>query len=259
MLQRKRCSAVALVLLSSAAVARAQSVSANPPGPALISHNADLPSAPEPQTSSSQSPTPQADPKQQHPTSPSLQDLGLSPDQTRADLDAQHRLDRRTHDLKVHQTLGLITLAPIAAACLTSGLAPPDPRSGNNEVGRDIHVALGSASVALYGATAWYAIKAPRMQGQGPTKGGIKLHKYLVAIHAPGMLLTPILGAMAYNQAANGQKVTGIASAHGAVALITAGTYAASIVAVSWPIRWPGHHTGTTAVASTATGSAGMN
>ena len=162
--------------------------------------------------------------------------------QTRADLDAQHRLDRRTHDLKVHQTLGLITLAPIAAACLSSGLAPADPRSSNNETGRDIHIALGSLSVAMYSATAWYAIKAPRMPGQGPTKGGIKLHKYLVAIHAPGMVLTPILGAMAYNQAANGQKVSGIASAHGAVALITAGAYVASIVAVSWPIRFPGHH-----------------
>ena len=76
---------------------------------------------------------------------------------------------------------------------------------------------------------------------RGPAKGGIKIHKYLIAIHAPGMILTPILGAMAYNQAADGHKVTGIASTHGAVALITAGTYAASIVAVSWPIHFPHH------------------
>lgn len=221
-----------------ASTARGQAVPSVGP-PRLESRaSADLPSAPEPQTPSQTAPQQKPQPS----TPPSLQDLGISPDQARADRDEQRRLDVRSHDLKVHQTLGLITLAPIAAACLTSGLAPPDPRSGNNEIGRDVHVALGSASVALYGATAWYAIKAPRIAGQGPTKGGIRIHKYLVAIHAPGMILTPILGAMAYNQAANGQKVTGIASAHGAVALITAGSYAASILAVSWPIHFPGHH-----------------
>ena len=51
------------------------------------------------------------------------------------------------------------------------------------------------------------------------------------------MLLTPILGAMAYNQINSGQKVHGIASAHGAVAIVTAASYGAAIVAVSWPIH----------------------
>jgi len=171
---------------------------------------------------------------------PSLADLGLSPDQTRADPDAQARLDRRTHDLKVHQTLGIVTLAPLAAACITSALAPPDPRNGSgNTTGRDIHVSLGSLSVAMYGATAYYAIKAPRIPGEGPAKGGIKLHKYLIYIHAPGMLLTPILGAMAFNQAADGEKVHGIASAHAAVAWTTVASYSAAILAVSWPIHLP--------------------
>lgn len=172
---------------------------------------------------------------------PSLSDLGLPADQTKPDPDAQHRLDVRTHDLKVHQELGLITLAPLAAACITSALAPPDPRngSGGNTTGRDIHVSLGSLSVAMYGATAYYAIKAPRIPGVGPTKGGIKLHKYLIYIHGPGMVLTPILGAMAFNQAAAGEKVHGIASAHAAVAWTTVASYSAAIVAVSWPIHFP--------------------
>lgn len=252
MLFTLRDRALVLALLAPPFSAFAHSQTATPQ-PSLTARTNDLPSAPEPQSSSSQ----QNQQKPGQPTAPTLGDLGLTPEQTRADLDAQHRLDRRTHDLKVHQTLGLITLAPIAAACLTSGLAPPDPRSGNNDVGRDIHVALGSASVLLYGGTAWYAIKAPRIPGQGPTKGGIKLHKYLVAIHAPGMVLTPILGAMAYNQAANGQKVSGIASAHGAVALITAGAYVASIVAVSWPIHLPGHHSDTTTTISSPSTTSG--
>lgn len=180
-------------------------------------------------------------PVDQSPQAPSLSDLGLPSDQTKPDPDAQHRLDVRTHDLKVHQELGIITLAPLAAACLTSALAPPDPRngSGGNTTGRDIHVSLGSLSVAMYGATAYYAIKAPRIPGEGPTKGAIKLHKYLIYIHAPGMLLTPILGAMAFNQAAAGQQVHGIASAHGAVAWTTVAAYSAAIVAVSWPIHMP--------------------
>ena len=177
-------------------------------------------------------------------TTPSLQDLGMSPDQSKPDPDMQARLDRRTHDLKVHQRLGLITLAPLAAACISSASAPPDPRNGQgNTIGRDIHVSLGSLSVAMYGATAYYAIKAPRIPGEGPSKGGIKLHKYLIYIHAPGMILTPILGAIAFNQAADGQRVHGIASAHAAVAWTTVAAYSAAIVAVSWPIHLPGRKT----------------
>ena len=186
------------------------------------------------------SPTLQQNPQQQQPSSsssPSLEDLGLSPEQTRPDPDMQARLDRRTHMLKVHQRLGILTLAPLAAACISSAAAPPDPRNGSgNTVGRDIHLSLGSLSVAMYGATAYYAIKAPRVSNE-PARGGIKLHKYLIYIHAPGMVLTPILGAMAFNQANNGQQVHGIASAHAAVAWTTVASYSAAIIAVSWPIH----------------------
>jgi hypothetical protein len=190
-----------------------------------------LPEAPQPQQSSPQQP------QQPTPNEPSLSDLGLSPNQTKPDKDLQARLDRHTQMLKIHQRLGLITLIPLAAACISSAAAPPDPRNGSgNTVGRDIHVSLGSLSVAMYGATAYYAIRAPKVSG-GPAKGGIKIHKYLIYIHAPGMVLTPILGAMAFNQANNGEKVHGIASAHAAVAWTTIGAYGAAIVAVSWPIH----------------------
>jgi hypothetical protein len=43
----------------------------------------------------------------------------------------------------------------------------------------------------------------------------------------------PILGAMAYNQRANGEKVHGIASAHGAVAAITGIAYGAAMLSVT--------------------------
>jgi len=225
-------------------------------GPEMWAQSAELPEAPAPQQPSlvadsgafdfreamQQQSAPLSSRSQQpQSNAPSLDDLGLSPNQMKPDPDLQARLDRRTHMLKVHQELGLITLAPLAAACISSAAAPPDPRNGGgNTVGRDIHVSLGSLSVAMYGATAYYAIRAPRI-GHEPARGGIKLHKYLIYIHAPGMLLTPILGAMAFNQAANGERVHGIASAHSAVAWTTVATYSASIIAVSWPIHLPFH------------------
>jgi hypothetical protein len=47
------------------------------------------------------------------------------------------------------------------------------------------------------------------------------------------MILTPILGAMAYQQRSSGQKVHGIAQAHGAVAAVTGAAYGLAILSVS--------------------------
>jgi hypothetical protein len=200
--------------------------------------SASDPSQSSQQPSSSRQSLPKpADQTQEPAPPPSLGDLGLSSSQTKPDPDLQARLDRHTRMLRIHQRLGLITLAPLAGACITSALAPPDVRTGkSNDVGRDIHVGLGAASVTMYAFTASYAIRAPRVS-DAPARGGIKLHKYLIYIHAPGMILTPILGAMAYSQASDNEKVHGIASAHAAVAWTTVAAYGAAIVAVSWPIH----------------------
>jgi hypothetical protein len=80
--------------------------------------------------------------------------------------------------------------------------------------------------------SAYYAIRAPRIPGT-ETRGPIRLHKALAFIHGPGMILTPILGAMAFDEKSRGEKVHGIASAHGAVAIITAAAYGAAILSVS--------------------------
>jgi hypothetical protein len=167
---------------------------------------------------------------------PSLSDLGLSPAETDGSAQRQALFDKRTHMLKIHQRLGLITVIPVAAACISSVGAPPEHGQYGNTTSRDIHVALGGTAVAMYGAVAYYAIRAPKVSNE-PARGGVKWHKYLIYIHAPGMVLTPILGAMAFNQINSGQKVHGIASAHGAVATATAISYGAAIVAVSWPIH----------------------
>jgi hypothetical protein len=80
--------------------------------------------------------------------------------------------------------------------------------------------------------TAYYAIRAPSIRGT-ETRGPIRLHKALAWIHGPGMILTPILGAMAYNQKNNGQKVHGIAAAHGPVAIVTGAAFGAAVLSVS--------------------------
>lgn len=167
---------------------------------------------------------------------PSLSDLGLTSADTEGDAKRQALMDRRTHMLKVHQRLGLITVLPVAAACISAAGAPPEKGNYSDTTSRDIHVALGATAVAMYAWTASYAIRAPKVSNE-PARGGVKWHKYLIYIHAPGMVLTPILGAMAFNQINSGQKVHGIASAHGGVAAATAISYGAAIVAVSWPIH----------------------
>jgi hypothetical protein len=170
-------------------------------------------------------------------SAPSLGDLGLTPAETEGNAQQQAIFDRRTHMLKVHQRLGLITVIPVAAACISAVGAPPEHGNYGNTTSRDIHVGLGAAAVAMYALTASYAIRAPKVSHE-PARGGVKWHKYLIFIHAPGMVLTPILGAMAFNEINSGQKVHGIASAHGAVAAVTAISYGAAIIAVSWPIHF---------------------
>ena len=162
-------------------------------------------------------------------TAPTLEDLGFSPAESQADAKKQALLDKRTHMLKIHQRMGLITTIPMIASVVTSLNA-----GGRSEgtASRDLHVALGALTGDLYGITAYYAIRAPRIAGT-ETRGPIKFHKAMAWIHGPGMILTPILGAMAFSQKNNGERVHGLAAAHGPVAIVTAGAFGAALLSVS--------------------------
>lgn len=210
-------------------------------GPSSLLSSVDLPDAPTPAGQAAQT---QQQQTQQPSNQPSLGDLGFTPAQTEANAKLQARLNKRTHMLKIHQTLGIITLAPLAATVIvSSGAKPKHSQTAGGTVtepgsaGVDLHAALGSASAVMYGLTAYYAIAAPKIKGVKP-KGAIRWHRDLVWIHAPGMVLTPILGGMALNQENQGEKPHGIASAHSYVAWTTVAAYTASAVAVSWPIHW---------------------
>jgi hypothetical protein len=159
----------------------------------------------------------------------SLEDLGFASAQAQGNVVDQATLDKRSHMLKVHQTLGLITLAPLIATLVTSSNAGSKNSTSSD---RNLHAALGGTTAVLYSMSAYYAIFAPKIPGT-TTKGPIKLHKALAWVHGVGMILTPILGILADEQRNKGEKVHGIASAHGAVAAATAAAYGAAILSVS--------------------------
>jgi hypothetical protein len=162
----------------------------------------------------------------------SLGDLGFSPTQAQGSAQDQARLDKRSHMLKIHQRIGLIATAPIVASVITGTFAGGKSTSSTD---RWTHLALGSAAGDLYFISAYYAIRAPKIQGT-QTRGPIRVHKVLAWIHGPGMILTPILGAIAFDQKSKGERVHGIARAHGPVAIVTASAYGAAILSVSF--KW---------------------
>jgi len=175
-------------------------------------------------------------------TQPSLEDLGFPAQQTQGNAQLQARLEKRTRMLRIHQKLGLITVIPMAAALITGPMAKVEDNEGRSvrvptTANLDFHAALGGLTTAMYFTTAYYAVFAPGVPGN-PKHGGIRWHEALAMVHGPGMVLTPILGAMAYNQENSGKKPHGIAAQHGTVAWITSLAYGTSIVAVSWPIHW---------------------
>jgi hypothetical protein len=162
-------------------------------------------------------------------TAPTLSDLGLTPEQTQGNAREQALLDKRTHMLKIHQRMGLITTIPLIATVATSLNAGGKSTSTSS---RDLHAALGGLTGDLYFITAYYAIRAPRVPGT-ETRGPIRFHKAMAWIHGPGMILTPILGIVAFDQKNKGEKVHGIASAHAPVAIVTAGAFGAALLSVS--------------------------
>lgn len=160
----------------------------------------------------------------------SLQDLGISPTEAQGTTEAQARLNKRSHMLMIHQRLGLIAAVPLIASVATSfGAGGRSMSSGD----RWAHLALGAAAGDLYFTSAYFAIRAPGIHGT-QRRGPIRVHRALAWIHGPGMILTPILGAIAFDQKSKGERVHGIARAHGPVAIVTAAAYAAAIVSVSF-------------------------
>ncbi len=170
----------------------------------------------------------------------SLSSLGFSSSVTKGSAKEQALLNKRSRMLQIHQKLGLITFFPLVATVVTSFRAHGRHTTA---AARDLHIGLGSATAGLYFATAYYAIFAPKPKGlkhSGPTK----FHVAMAWIHGPGMILTPILGAMAESQLNKGERLHGAAKYHGDVALVTAIAYGLALLSETKPSWIPGlgHH-----------------
>jgi hypothetical protein len=163
---------------------------------------------------------------------PSLEGLGFPPNAIKGSVKEQELLNKRSHMLQIHQKLGLITAVPMAVSLFTGPGAkghhglPGDPGK------RNLHAALGGVTAGLYIATAYYAIRAPKIQGTEP-RGLIRLHRALAWVHGPGMIITPILGAIAYSQLSNGERIHGVARYHSVAAVTTLSAYLAALLSVS--------------------------
>lgn len=160
----------------------------------------------------------------------SLGDLGISQDQAQGSAQDQARLNKRSHMLMLHQRLGLIDTIPLVATVIAGTGAGGKSTSSSD---RYLHLALGSVTGDLYFLSAYYAIRAPKIPGE-PVRGEIRWHKALAWVHGPGMILTPILGAIAFDEKSKGEKVHGIASLHGPVAIVTTAAYGAAILSVTF-------------------------
>lgn len=166
-------------------------------------------------------------------TEPSLSSLGFPTSEVQGSAREQARLNRRTHMLQIHQKLGMVTVAALIAAIATSGGAKGHHGLPGSPGGRNLHMALGATTAGLYAATAYFALAAPRMPGV-TVRGPIRLHKAMAWIHGPGMVMTAILGAMAYSQLSNGERVHGIAKYHQTAALVTTAALATAVLAVTF-------------------------
>jgi Carboxypeptidase regulatory-like domain len=166
-------------------------------------------------------------------TEPSLSSLGFPSSEVQGNAKEQALLNKRTHMLQIHQKLGMVTVAALIAAIATSSGAKGQHGLPGSPGGRDLHMALGATTAGLYVATAYFALAAPRMPGV-QVRGPIRLHKAMAWIHGPGMIMTAVLGAMAYSQLSKGERVHGIAKYHSTAALVTAAALGTAVFAVSF-------------------------
>lgn len=153
-----------------------------------------------------------------------LEDLGF--DKTAAAVDQKEAaiLTKRSKQLKAHQVMGLATLALMTATLFTGPEhAPAD----------DLHKSLGIATAASYATTAYLSLSAPEPKKEEHKGLGMKIHRSLLYVHLPGMILTPIAGLIANEQARKGEKLHGIAKYKKDLAYVTYGAFAAAAISVT--------------------------
>lgn len=148
----------------------------------------------------------------------SLSDLGMEKEATvQVDPKLEKVMQERRSMLSTHQVLGLTTWGLMTATMLTGGSA----------LDSNLHMYLGMTTGAMYMATAYYSLTAPKPKDI-KDKWRMKWHKGLAWVHFPMMLLVPYLGYQYKKHEENGQKHNSLEKQHSTFAGILYGSFTIS-------------------------------
>lgn len=161
----------------------------------------------------------------------SVDDLGFSKEETQSDPQFQKDLETRSDMLHVHQVLGLTTAALMTTQFVLGVATENSVSHGNTDT--TLHTTLGLTTVAFYGATAAFAILAPKPKGTHPS-GNTEVHQDLLWIHLPLMILTPLVGDMMNDRLANHQPLGNLGMVHGVMATVLLASYLSSLTVVTF-------------------------
>jgi hypothetical protein len=159
-----------------------------------------------------------------------VNDLGFIQADIQSDL-SQKDLDTRSDMLHVHQILGLVTEASLLTT-FVAGIATENNVS-NGSTDTSLVSDLGWTTLALYSATASFAIFAPKPKNNKAT-GNTAIHEALVWIHLPLMILVPITGDMIGDRIAANQPVGTLGLVHGIMATTLLLAYTSSLLVVTF-------------------------
>ncbi|HEY5039186.1 MAG TPA: hypothetical protein VIJ93_08965 [bacterium] len=175
---------------------------------------------------------PKADSKtQKHPDTMSVEDLGFSQDEIKSDPQYQKDLQARSDMLKIHQTLGLITAVPMTTEFVLGLVTSGDVHNGS--IDTKVHATLGISTALLYGTTAMFAILAPKPKGLKPS-GNTGVHEDLAWIHAPLMIVVPLVGDMVNDRVVNHQPLGDLGTIHGILAAALLVSYLTSLTVITF-------------------------
>jgi hypothetical protein len=161
------------------------------------------------------------------PSAPALGDLGFSPSDLQSDPEFQKQLEIRSDMLHVHQVLGLVTAVPLVTTYILGITAAGNVEAGGTDTG--LHAALGITTTGLYLTTASFAIFAPKPEGLKPS-GSTQVHETLAWIHAPLMIITPLLGDMVNDRVQNHQPLGDLGTIHFIAATTLVTSYLAALL-----------------------------
>lgn len=149
----------------------------------------------------------------------SLSELGMSSDIKVTEMSPkfESEMKERREKLGTHQILGLTTWGMMTATMLTGGSA----------LDSNLHMYLGMTTGALYLASAYYSLTAPKPSSI-KDKPRMKWHKGLAWVHFPLMLLVPYLGYQYKKHEDHNQKHGSLEKQHSALAGLLYGTFTIS-------------------------------